>query len=1458
MDSLSVSHHPFFRFVMRGLAILGLVTGLIGVSPTLTTPAQAVDRPAPMSHTIDYVIVSTTGDTSYPSSTALADLTKKVSDHWNRMSRGVVSEIKMGQRAAVPNFPSMSAMCAWTKDTISDVVATALGHSLDVYKGQPNGRTLALLVADCGTGKALATGTSLSSGGIVMVPIYINTGLLAHELGHTFGLYHASAVPQDCITRYWDGPYSLNMETVTPSGCGLGDIQPTGYGDTVNVMGTAGDERNMDLNGQQKYQLGLIQPGAGLIPVTASANEQRITVHDTHTPDLNLPQTIWMTADDPDGPGGCAPPEYGIDYDPVLGGVRVFRVAMKEDCSTRDLVINLSYPKTLAWSVPISAIITGRGATRTYLLPGESRLTQSGNVEVKVVSADPGSGTATVSIRRTDTPGVTSLQVTSNTLGPSTAIAAFDQQLTGKVTTNQAGWSASSNQSWATVTPSGTSGQNITVSVRANPTTSERTATITVRASSSTTTLNLVQQAGNEGLATDCAASTATTCTWNLATPLTGTIDVIGDGDWFRITPTTTGTYVFTSSQGEAPLWYTEVMLFDAAGHWMVRADNRDSSHMRYSAYLVAGETYFLEISVAGLTGDFKLTATTTPSLVTVSPMKLSTPGGPATLTFQIDTSQQWSLSIPSWVSASPRSGNGPTPVTLTVQENITGEARTEPVGVHAGGQAVGVTVTQEYNDDCGYTVLLNCTWADVTKAISGRIDYAGDNDMFRFTVPTTGTWVITSSAAATDPTFVRNAVWAPNGEPVGDGVWVGNQFISTSFLTAGRTYLLKVYGESSARSGNYVVSAATSNAVSLALSPTSVSLPGEGGTETVEVGTNGQWRVDYNGWVTVTPSSGNGTTMVTVSAPPNTTGTERSAHVNFIAGAQTKTLSVTQEYVEGPILSVSPASVNAAGGGESKPVQVTASGSWTATGPAWVTIAPASGSGDKPVTLTVTPNPTAQARTDKVTFTSGTKTATVDITQAAGVIDDCGNTPATACNWSNLGNPVNGRIEIGGDKDWFKITPTVSGTWLFTSSVPTGGGVTDPVGSLYDANGRFIVSHDDISYPTNPNFRVTRELVANTTYYVEFKDWSANATGVYTITATIDDCGPTVDTACTWSNLANPVNGRLEVGGDRDLFKITPTVGGVWTFTSSVPTGSGVTDPFGTLYDTAGRFIVSHDDISYPTNPNFRLTRELVANTTYYVEFRDWSKNPTGAYTITATAPVPVDDCGATPATACTWSNLGNPVNGRIEVGGDKDWFKITPTVSGVWTFTSSVPASGGVTDPVGSLYDANGVFIVLNDDISYPTNPNFRLTRELVANTTYYVEFRDWSKNPTGAYTITATAPVPVDDCGATAATACAWSNLANPVNGRIEVGGDKDWYKFTPTAGGWYKFTSSGGWPDPVGSLFDANGNFMAMNDDISTTNRQFGLTWPLDANKTYYLEVKDYAGNTGSYTVTATRF
>jgi len=1077
------------------LAITIIMTGLVLPGPA----AQAQDKPTPVTHTIDYVVTSSTGNTSYVNTTELAAMTTMLSDSWRRMSRGAIAEIKIGRVFTIPNLESVWTFCSLS--TSSSVVVNTLGYSPSVYDG-PTGRQLVMLNADenasCGwAGTAQVKDTGLSMGSVILArysTLSMTAGVLAHELGHVFGLKHAGAVPLNCIPAFWDGPFSLATNP-GPEWC---PIQGAAYDDSASIMGNGGSPLNADLNGFQKYQLGLIQPGAGAIQATAAGQEQLFAIHDVHTPNLDLPQTILMTADDPDGAGPCAAPLYDIDYDPKLGGVRVLRVATPGDCGVSGTI------GTVAWT---TALGPNNSFSRSYFLPGESRLTQSGKVEVKVVSADPTAGSATVSIRRTDTPGVATLQVTSEHFGSTLPIVANGGQYSGVVTTNQASWSSSSDQSWATVTPSGATGQTVSVSVPPNPTTLERTAVVTLRAGTAISRITVVQAPGDPSIATDCGQSTSSYCPWiNTSTPITSSLETAGDKDWFKFTVPTTGSYSFTIGQQGM----LTANLYTRDGTLMREAV---SSHVllsttTISAYLTAGQTYFIEILAPFYTGTYTVTAARAAGTVSVYPQTVAAePGGNIggiSPKVRISANGIWTAKAPSWVTVTPASGTNTVDVTLTIAGNGAGAARTGSVTFSVDGQDASVTITQApANDDCRQSAETSCAWSDLSQPITKRIDFIADADWIKITPSTTGTWVFEATTRSV-PNLLGSLRTA-DGALVASGENPDDlyKFKITASLTAGRTYYLEAATSLSWHFGDYTVTATpgTGPVDNLSASPTTVTAAANGGTQDVQVTASGAWTVTGPSWVSVSPSSGTGNTSVRITSTENTTGQTRAGQVTFTTGTKTASVDVTQPAVPVETLSVSPASVNAAAGGDTQTVQITASGSWQITGTDWATASPAYGTGNVKVTLIMTANTSGQPRTGNLPITSGAKTTTLTVTQPA-VRDDCGNTVNLHCAWANLDTAVSGTLDYPGDKDWYKFTAPVLGTYTFAASQTATQPVLTTAGRLYASDGATVVASDS-STASSYQFRISAFLTAGQTYYVEI---SGAGTGNYTVNATIPD----------------------------------------------------------------------------------------------------------------------------------------------------------------------------------------------------------------------------------------------------------------------------------------------------------------------------------------------------------------
>ena len=266
-----------------------------------------------------------------------------------------------------------------------------------------------------------------------------------------------------------------------------------------------------------------------------------------------------------------------------------------------------------------------------------------------------------------------------------------------------------------------------------------------------------------------------------------------------------------------------------------------------------------------------------------------------------------WTLTVPPWVTPSIVSGTGSEVVYIGIDANQTGQSRLGSVVVTASsGTTRTMTISQAFFE-CGQNLSTVCVWNDLTKSITGMIDPGGDVDWYRFTVPSSGPWVFTSTGGGlANPvgTVYQGAgtVVATNSGGAG-----GGQFRIVAPLIEKTVYFLEVKGSNSTQTGGFTVTAAQTS-TSLSLSPASVVAPAKGVTQMVNVSSDTTWGIsvpsDVSGWVSTTVSSGAGDrSSVPFYIQANTTGMPRSASVTFATTSGSPALSraftVTQESLE-------------------------------------------------------------------------------------------------------------------------------------------------------------------------------------------------------------------------------------------------------------------------------------------------------------------------------------------------------------------------------------------------------------------------------------------------------------------------------------------------------------------------------------------------------------------------------
>ena len=159
------------------------------------------------------------------------------------------------------------------------------------------------------------------------------------------------------------------------------------------------------------------------------------------------------------------------------------------------------------------------------------------------------------------------------------------------------------------------------------------------------------------------------------------------------------------------------------------------------------------------------------------------------------------------------------------------------------------------------------------------------------------------------------------------------------------------------------------------------------GGSQTLMLSSNGSWAVSERPtWLTVLPPSGEGDETITVTASANEQPEIRSHTLTFTAGTEIATVEITQEGT--PFIELNKTMLVFEAESGSQTINLSTNRNWTVSNtPNWLTVSPQSGERNETITVTATQNQST-TRSYTLTFTAGTQTATVEITQIGqGVI---------------------------------------------------------------------------------------------------------------------------------------------------------------------------------------------------------------------------------------------------------------------------------------------------------------------------------------------------------------------------------------------------------------------------------------------------------------------------------------
>ena len=375
---------------------------------------------------------------------------------------------------------------------------------------------------------------------------------------------------------------------------------------------------------------------------------------------------------------------------------------------------------TITLAVSTNALnYASSGGGQTFTITSNDRWTVSREDTWLTVSSSSGSNNETISVTadantttasrtahitvRSKVSGIaehtiTATQVALNpTLTVSTNSLSFVAAGEGKsfTITSNTSWTIASSESWLTVAPtSGANGGTVSATAAPNTSTSQRTATITVRSGVSGVEqkINVIQSSS----IIPKLSVTPATLSFNVAgeqkiltisSNINWTVNVAGSDTWLTITP--------TSGSGDGTVTVTA------------------------TANTTARRTASITFSGGDLTQTVEVTQEATPAF-TVSHNSLTFSAYGEQKTFAITSNTSWTVSSdnPSWCTVAPASGTNNGSVTVTAISNTITNQRTASITVNGGGfmQTIHVTQMGKYEQEPdmifiqGGTFIMGCT----------------------------------------------------------------------------------------------------------------------------------------------------------------------------------------------------------------------------------------------------------------------------------------------------------------------------------------------------------------------------------------------------------------------------------------------------------------------------------------------------------------------------------------------------------------------------------------------------------------------------------------------------------------------------------------------------------------------------------------------------------------------------
>ena len=486
--------------------------------------------------------------------------------------------------------------------------------------------------------------------------------------------------------------------------------------------------------------------------------------------------------------------------------------------------------------------------------------------------------------------------------------------------------------------------------------------------------------------------------------------------------------------------------------------------------------------------------------------------------------------------------------------------------------------------------------------------------------------------------------------------------------------------------------------------------------------------------------------------------------------------------------------------------------------------------------------------------FSSGTGTYTLiaseNTDEPADVPGDTGSEISLS-----IGGLVTGVIGTDGDRDWYPVELLAGRSYIFDlAGFDSGRGtLADPFLGLFDDSDVEVAFDDDSG--SGLDSRLTFTATESGTYYLSAEGFEGDSSGSFLLSTadTLVDV-PSGQGSLSAVLIGDTLEGNIDFVGDQDWYRVNFVGGHQYVFElQGEASGQGtLDDPFLRLLDSSGEEIVFDDDSG--AEYESRITFRPIDSGTYYVSAEGFGAS-VGSYALTA---FDLDDVGDTPDSIDSGRSIaiGGFVSEVIGETGDEDWYEVV-LISGRQYQFDQVGADSGfgsLGDPLLRLLDDAGEELAVNDDrgdgsldssliFSADRSGRYYLAASAFeeGNGTYVLAVSDLSN---GSDDILA-------NSGTTGVVA-----VNGSVFNSLEVEGDEDWFRVTLQAGREYRIglsgldSGAGTLDDPFLVLYDADG-FEIADDDDSGIELESEIRFTPSLSGEYFVSVQEFDFGAGTY-------